>query len=387
MTVLSDFQQFVTDAETGTQFAAWRKANPNDYGRWAAVRDLILQGRPVPTLPTMQTAHGRELIDAAKLYLDQAPVPPTPPPTSGWSAAIAYTKTRPSFTPARLVGVTSASQLDQAVTNLRAGDRVTATAPFSYSGEFTVRGKQLAATAELDLAGVTFAGYTSPAAGMVAVYLTGNKNLRVYLDQVTNPGGSGGVDFYNNDTCLLWVNRIHDVGGTGLMCVTNAGPIMNCDIYAAEITNWEMNYLDDPHAEQGTGNHACQFGDGSSFAANIRLSLWAHDGPHGSALQYGTPQGGIQSNQIYLKAERLTMASTSQISGSALQLWGGSPVGADVQYLEANDCQGYAVSCDNEYNADFSGVVVKYGRQTNTRLNPHWSAPTWNPGPTYQDVQ
>ncbi len=338
--------------------------------------------------PAAQRAKGSNKLWLTDLDLQAAIAalqPPAPSP-GGWASATAYTNTRPPFAPSRTVHVSNAAQLDAAVLNLRAGDLVTAAAPFSYPGEFTVRGKLLAGTAVLDLPGVTFTGYTVPAAGMPAIYLTGNRNLRVYLDQVTNPAGSSGVDFYNSDTCLLYVNRIHDVGGTGLMCVTNAGPIMNCDIYAAEITNWEMNYLDDPHAEKGTGNHACQFGDGSNYAAGNRLALWAHDGPHGSALQYGTPQGGIQSNQIFLKAERLTMASTSQIAGSALQLWGGSPVGADVQYLEANDCQGYAVACDNQYAADFSGVVVKHGRSTNTRLNPHWTAPTWNPGPTYQDV-
>jgi hypothetical protein len=79
--LLADFKQFVTDAEAGTQFAAWKKANPNDYGRWATFRDLILQGQR-PDKPTMKTPHGWELIDAGMLYLD-ATIPP--PPVDPWA--------------------------------------------------------------------------------------------------------------------------------------------------------------------------------------------------------------------------------------------------------------------------------------------------------------
>ncbi len=390
MTALADFQQFVVDAEAGTQFAAWRKANPNDYGRWSAIRDLILQGRAVPTLPTMQTPHGRELIDAAKLYLDQAPTPPTP--ASGWADAIAYTKTPRAFTASREVAVTDQGSLQLAISGLKAGDHVLATKPFTMKSEIQIS-KKLTAPAKIELPGVSWLGFpknpdgTLSAPGLVPLYFIASENVWLYLDDMTNPGGAGAVDMFNVKDCVLYVNRIHDTGGDGVSLVTNAGPIESCDIYLADVSNWFMDITGDPHLEKGTGGHACQFGDGSSYAAGNRFAMYAHDGPHGSALQYGSyPAGGIQSNQIYLKAERLTMASTIQIAGSALQLWGGSPIGADVQYLEATDLQGYAVSCDGEYNADFSGVVVKYGRSTNTRKNPKWTAPTWNPGPTYQDV-
>ncbi len=320
-----------------------------------------------------------------------AALQPPAPPSGGWASAIAYTLTPRPFTATRQVPVTSQGELQLAIGALKAGDHVLATRPFTMVSEIQVS-KKLTAPAKVELPGVTWTGFPanpdgSPtASGLVPLYFIGSENVWLYLDTMTNPGGAAAVDMFNVKDCLLYVNRIHDTGGDGVSLVTNAGPIEGCDIYLADVSNWFGWIASDPHQEKGTGGHACQFGDGSNYAAGNRFAMYAHDGPHGSALQYGTPQGGIQSNQIFLKAERLTMASTSQIAGSALQLWGGSPVGADVQYLEANDCQGYAVSCDNEYSADFSGVVVKHGRSTNTRQNPRWAAPTWNPGPTYQDV-
>ncbi len=62
------FQQFVTDAEAGAQYAKWAHDNPGELSRWVGYRDALLAGgRPVA--PVMVTPHGRELIDAGLLYL------------------------------------------------------------------------------------------------------------------------------------------------------------------------------------------------------------------------------------------------------------------------------------------------------------------------------
>lgn len=76
MTLLDDFRQFVIDAEAGNQYAQWARQNPGELARWQAFRDAIVTGqRPVP--PPMLTPHGRELVDAGKLYLNAtAPSPP-----------------------------------------------------------------------------------------------------------------------------------------------------------------------------------------------------------------------------------------------------------------------------------------------------------------------
>lgn len=90
MSLLDDFKRFVTDAQSGSQFATWAATNHAELLRWQSFRDAILAGKR-PAFPVMTTGHGRELIDAGRLYLDATatadlpppPPPPPPPPTSG----------------------------------------------------------------------------------------------------------------------------------------------------------------------------------------------------------------------------------------------------------------------------------------------------------------
>lgn len=79
MSLLDDFRKFVGDAEAGTQYAKWARDNPGDLARWQIVRDAILKGGR-PPIPAMLTAHGRELIDVAVLYLNATKPTPTPAP-------------------------------------------------------------------------------------------------------------------------------------------------------------------------------------------------------------------------------------------------------------------------------------------------------------------
>lgn len=87
MSLLDDFEQFVKDAEAGTQYASWVRDNPVDASRWNAFATAIVNGGR-PKVPTMSTPHGRELVDAAVEYLDATGgVTPPPPPPNGWTIA------------------------------------------------------------------------------------------------------------------------------------------------------------------------------------------------------------------------------------------------------------------------------------------------------------
>ena len=57
--------------------------------------------------------------------------------TSSYEQAIAYTKTRPAFTPTRTVNVSSAGALKSAIENLRPGDLVRASTAFTVSSGST----------------------------------------------------------------------------------------------------------------------------------------------------------------------------------------------------------------------------------------------------------
>ncbi len=62
------FDQFVTDAEAGAQYAKWAHDNPGELARWVSYRDAIVAGGR-PSAPVMLTPHGRELVDGGLLYL------------------------------------------------------------------------------------------------------------------------------------------------------------------------------------------------------------------------------------------------------------------------------------------------------------------------------
>src|SRR5207249_2022115 len=74
-----------------------------------------------------------------------------------YQKAVSYTRKRPPFTPRRTVSVSNASQLLAAISNLRPGDLVKATASFTVSdssADALVIKNRLSAPAEIDLTGV-----------------------------------------------------------------------------------------------------------------------------------------------------------------------------------------------------------------------------------------
>ncbi len=66
------FDQFVTDAEAGAQYAKWAHDNPGELARWQSYRDAIVAGGS-PVAPVMLTPHGRELVDAGLMWLLRPP--------------------------------------------------------------------------------------------------------------------------------------------------------------------------------------------------------------------------------------------------------------------------------------------------------------------------
>ena len=337
----------------------------------------------------------------------QAPTPATAPttPSPSYDSAIAYTQTRPAFTPLREVDVASQSELQAAVANIQAGDLVKATTGFTVDGEFQISVNP-SGPAVIDLgtgAGAVQFSYTGPL-DLPSIWIVNASNLRIYGGDIHGapPGQTGGgeVTFYHATNILWWGFHIHDVPGTALNLAPVYGPISGCDLQG-EIDHWGENPAGDPHAEKGTGVHAANVGDiTGGVYTNNRLALFAHDGPTGAAIQVGNPDGTgqISGNTMILKATNLTKIATSQVAGNALQEWGGVPMQITVPYLEASNLTGRAVDTNGVYpGVSQAGVVVAYGRAANTNLNPYLGqtesavSPTasWDTrhSSTYADVQ
>jgi hypothetical protein len=329
----------------------------------------------------------------------------TPSSTSlSYASAIAYAGTRPAFTMLREVDVASQAELQSAITNIRSGDLVKATTGFSVSGEFKISVNP-SGPAEIDLGtGSSAVKFSySGTSDLPSVWIVNSSNLRIFGGEIHGPPpgqvGNGGVMVYHATNILWWHFHIHDVAGIGLSLYPVSGAITGCD-FEGEVDHWGENTSYDPHAEKGTGVHGANVSDvGGGIYTNNRLALYAHDGPAGAAIQIGNPDGSgqISGNTIILKAINLTMHATSQVAGNALQEWGGVPMQINVPYLEAANLQGRAVDANGVYTGVAqTGVVVGYGRATNTNLNTSLStaessvSPTtpWDPrhATTYQNI-
>ena len=295
--------------------------------------------------------------------------------TTPWSGetydqAIAYTRTRPSFTPSRTIQVSNASQLQAALSNLQPGDLVRASGGFTVSGE-TVIANRLSSPAELDLSGVHFvnsSGQNSP-----AVYLNNAQNLYIFGgDMSTADTGGQGILDAGSQHVLWWGFTIHDTGSTGLGVRPINGPVDHDDFQG---TIWKVgqNYAWDTHAEKGSGLHGANLYDSSATGnfTNNRFAIYAHDIPTGACVEFGDENTTAiaTGNVLYEKCVNATFVSQTQTGGNALQTWGCTAhVGLDVKYLQGDNLQGYAyhdaISSGRTPQASTSSTAT---RRTRTR--------------------
>jgi hypothetical protein len=324
---------------------------------------------------------------------------PTTTTTSGgggttYDQAIAYTQSRPPFSPSREIDVTSAAGLQSALSNLQAGDLVKATAPFTVTGETTLS-KQLSGHAELDLTGVSFV--YSGGSNLPAVFVNGATNLYIYGGDLSTADTGGTCMLFHGGTQVLWWHfKVHDCGGSGVG-VFNTTAVDHLDLQG-EITKVGQNLAWDPHLEKGTGLHGAILWDADNTTAftNSRFAFYAHDIPVGACVEIGNGAVGNASGDTLIeKCVNETMVALRQAGGSGLELWGDtSTLGLDIKYLEVDNAQGRAIDGSAlSSGQNLGGVTVEYGRASNTNQNLSLNEPSpslaWYPGsgPTYQDVQ
>ena len=299
------------------------------------------------------------------------------PPSLTYDQAISYTQTPPIFAASREVDVTSAAALKSALSNLRPGDLVKATQPFtvsSSSGPALTITNRLSSPAELDLRGVSFV-YTG-LSQVDGVHIGNAENLYIFGGDIST-SDTGGVCLrvYGSQHVLWWGFKAHDCGATGFQSQAIGGPVDHDD-FQGEIWKVGQNLSWDPHCnggECGTGMHAANLWDANQTGAfsNNRFAFYAHDIPVGACVEYGNDSGTDPNNVLYLKCVNETEVAKSQTGGNALQLWGSVPPQLDVKYLEGDNLQGFALRDAGLSSAtDASGVTVEYGRASDTNQNP-----------------
>ena len=318
---------------------------------------------------------------------------------SAYEQAIAYTKTRPAFTPTRTVDVSSAGALKSAIANLRPGDLVKASTGFTVSSGSTdplIIANRLSAPAVIDLTNVKIV-YTGTGEYADA-WIRNTQNVRIYGGDLSmaQPTGGGGscIAWTGSQHTLWWGFKAHDCGSGGMEIFTAGpsysyhGPVSHDDIQG-EIGHFSLNHgRFDPHAEKCTGLHGANLSDNNWYPFDHnRIALYVHDSPcTGGGIEFGSakspttsPPGPIPTtNTIYLKCVNLTFVSTAQAGGNCYQAWGYGMLYTKIEYLEARNITGHAYWTGGLYSKSTFGKTalatntLDLGRASNTNLNPRY---------------
>jgi hypothetical protein len=294
--------------------------------------------------------------------------------------------------------VSSASQLQSAISNLQPGDLVKATANFTVSSSSSnalVIKNRLSAPAVIDLTGHTVKFVYSGSRNYNAVWINNAQNLYIFGgDLSTADTGGNCLEVYGSQHVLWWGFTAHDCGGDGFQAQAIGGPVDHNDFQG---TIWKVgqNLAWDPHTEKGTGLHAANLWDATQTGnfTNNRFAFYAHDIPVGACVEFGNNQPASQAtgNTLYLKCVNETDVSTIQTGGNALQTWGDTnTLGLEVKYLEGDNLQGFAYRDSGVYSGQTAkGVTIEYGRASNTNQNSRYAGQNpWQHqfNEAYQDV-
>lgn len=317
-----------------------------------------------------------------------------------YDQAIAYTQTRPAFTPTRTIDVSSATELDNALANLQGGDLVQATASFTVAGMTSVS-KRLSSPAVVNLTGVSFV--YSGGANYPAFDVSDSSNIRFYGGDLSTADTGGVCLNLMADTYITWWGfTAHDCGSTGLRMMTgnpsysSSGPVSHNDV-EGEIWKFGQNTQWSTHNEPCTGLHGANIADGNYFpVSDNRVALYVHDSTcEGAGISFGSSQStNIPSNNtIILQCSNLSYVSTLQTGGNCYQTWGYGNQNTDLKYVQADNLQGHAYFAGGLYNKPnsyLSSDTTEYGRASNTNQNPRYATdPVWDPtgGAVFQDVR
>lgn len=362
---------------------------------------LAVNGNPVSTVPAETACASVPTVTQTVTIGGASTTPTTTSPittaTSSnptFASETAYTANRPAFTASRIIAVSNASALKTAIANLRPGDYVKASAPFTVSGSATeplIISNRLLSPAVIDLTGVKIA-YTGTG-NTASVYLADPSNIRIYGGDITTGQGGTCILAHGSQHILWWGFNVHDCGASGLL-ITPVGAPVDHDDFQGTVMRAAMSTTYDPCLEKGACFHGVNLWDsGSAYAfTNNRFAFDISDIPHGSCVEDGNsvvaPAAG---NVLYERCVNETFVATVQTGGSGLQLHGSTGLGLDVRYLEVSNAEGRAVDTNGQHVT--AGVTVDYGRANETNLNAALNEPNpslpWDPreGVIYRDVQ
>ena len=272
----------------------------------------------------------------------------------------------PAFTPQRTVVVTTLTQFNTAIANLKAGDWV------------DVRGVQFTGGLELrnvkpsGLALITFdAGCRMTRTNSHGAILIGCTNLLMRGGDLTSTA-FGGL-YVSGCTDVTWYGwRAHDFARNGLLVSSADGDVVRCDLHG-NIEDGPLDPAGDTNSPKGTGIHGAYVG--ASYTSNpsgkVRDSKFRLNVRHckyGAAVQHGDSADGCEF-WVYVEDQGTgkdgsTFTSPADIVGAAFAPYtqNSSQVNrARVHYLIGRRLLGPMVEARFLGNGS-TGNVVEYAR-------------------------
>ena len=254
----------------------------------------------------------------------------------------------------------------------------------TLAGNFRIT-KRLRSYAEIDFApGVAFSG--AAAFKYYTLQISDSSNLRIYGGDVTNPANGPCVRIDSSTNVLWWHFRIHNCAATGLFVTSIDGASAGIDL-DGEIDHVAYQPdLFDPHLEKCTGIHGAYLGGNPSLTLSGNFSLSVLDSACGGAVQVGS---NVADSQLWVRADDIPFEAQHQAAGNAIQFWGTGLHQDTVHDVIGDNLAGRVVEASGLYACCNSGIVVQYGRGSNTLRNPLLSRVDYYPNPaiTYENVQ
>jgi hypothetical protein len=297
---------------------------------------------------------------------------PPPPPSGGNTFESNTAWARLSNAGFTSIPVNSESELLHALGAIKPKQYIYAASQFSVSSEITLD-TPLTDYAIVDVKNTMFKT-NSPA----CIYGRNVGYLAWYGGDYNAPHGRG-IDIVHADHLIMEDFYVHDCGDTGFTPYPGFGPISNCS-FKGKLVNNGLDLSFDPHAEKGTGIHACNAADQTYDFVNNVLALDVSNQATGGALQLGAPSAKISNITIYMRVKNQGRAipgwkgyATSQIAGNVIQLWGGGPFSNVIcKYLEGDTCMGRMVEDNGIYSTNHTGpqIKVEFARGRNMCISP-----------------
>jgi hypothetical protein len=248
-------------------------------------------------------------------------------------------------TVARTVQVDTVSELKNAFSDLRGGDRVVVE-PGTYASQHTIKGKRLATPAEIVFRpGARMTGGSRSSGNYVGFYVADSDNIWIRGGDVSNPEGDA-VKIDSSTNIVFDGTVAHDSGDSCFMIAATRSDnravwLVNVETYSCGNSRGDLATSGSyPVGYWRKGTHGIYYGsswNGYETYGGAIVNYYGHDQPNGSILQVGNGARGLVITGATLVRAN---GDPTVYAGNSLNFWGAyneNVVWANVIAYRANN--------------------------------------------------